>query len=96
MDVSRETAEAAFGPALPLAERYAELLRTDGVTRGLIGPREADRLWSRHLVNSAAAVSAFPRTGRVADVGSGAGLPGIPLALARPALTLILAPVQPE
>jgi 16S rRNA (guanine527-N7)-methyltransferase len=90
VDVSRETAVAAFGPSLPLAERYAELLRTDGVTRGLLGPREADRLWDRHLVNSAAAVSAFPLTGLVADVGSGAGLPGIPLALARPALRLRL------
>jgi 16S rRNA (guanine527-N7)-methyltransferase len=90
VDVSRETAEAAFGPALPLAERYADLLRTDGVTRGLIGPRETDRLWDRHLVNCAAAVGAFPLAGLVADVGSGAGLPGIPLALARPALRLRL------
>jgi 16S rRNA (guanine527-N7)-methyltransferase len=90
VDVSRETAAAAFGPGLVLAERYAELLRTDGVTRGLLGPREADRLWERHLVNSAAAVSAFPLAGLVVDIGSGAGLPGIPLALARPALHLRL------
>jgi 16S rRNA (guanine527-N7)-methyltransferase len=91
MDVSRETAEAIFGSRLPLAEHYAELLRTDGVTRGLIGPRESDRLWERHLVNSAAAGSALPATGGlVADIGSGAGLPGIPLAILRPDLTVRL------
>ena len=90
MDVSRETAAALFGDRLPAAERFAELLATDGVARGLIGPRERPRIWSRHLANSAAVVTAYPPTGLVVDVGSGAGLPGIPLALARPALTVRL------
>ena len=90
MDVSRETAARVFGAELPRAEAYATLLATDGVTRGLLGPREADRLWSRHLVNSAVVVEACPATGLVVDVGSGAGLPGIPMALARPALSMRL------
>src|SRR5689334_24405807 len=90
MDVSRETASQVFGDELPRAEAYAELLATDGVVRGLIGPRETDRLWSRHLLNSAVVAEACPPSGLVVDVGSGAGLPGIPLALARPALTVRL------
>lgn len=90
MDVSRETASRVFGLELPRAEAFAELLATDGVRRGLIGPREADRLWSRHLLNSAVVVAACPESGLVVDVGSGAGLPGIPMALARPGLTVRL------
>lgn len=77
-------AAAVFGERLGAAERYAALLADAGVKRGLIGPREADRLWERHLLNSAA-VGELLRAGEsVVDVGSGAGLPGIPLALARP------------
>jgi 16S rRNA (guanine527-N7)-methyltransferase len=83
-------AEAVFGAALPLAEQYVARLATDGVVRGLIGPREVPRLWERHILNSAAVAEAVPEGARVVDVGSGAGLPGIPLGLARPDVTLTL------
>ena len=79
-----------FGARYPLAERYAALLAGSGVDRGLIGPREADRLWERHLLNSAVLGELVPPGARVLDVGSGAGLPGIPLALARPDLAIVL------
>lgn len=84
-------AAEVFGDALPLAQRYVARLASDGVTRGLIGPREVPRLWIRHILNSAAVAEAVPEGARVVDVGSGAGLPGIPLGLARPdvALTLV-------
>ena len=85
-----EAARTVFGAALPLAERYVARLASDGVTRGLIGPREVARLWERHVLNSAAVAEAVPDGARVVDVGSGAGLPGIPLGLARPDLTLSL------
>ena len=85
-----EAAAAVFGAALPLAEGYVARLATDGVTRGLIGPREVARLWERHVLNSAAVAEAVPAGARVVDVGSGAGLPGIPLGLARPDLTVTL------
>jgi 16S rRNA (guanine527-N7)-methyltransferase len=79
-----------FGDRLEMAGRYVELLATAGVERGLIGPREADRLWQRHVLNSAAVAELIPEGARVADIGSGAGLPGIPLALARPDLRIVL------
>lgn len=80
----------AFGAALPLAERYAEILVTRGVEWGLLGPREAERVWGRHLLNSLAVADEVPASARVVDVGSGAGLPGIPLALIRPDLQVTL------
>jgi 16S rRNA (guanine527-N7)-methyltransferase len=83
-------AQAVFGARYPLAERYAALLAGSGVDRGLIGPREADRLWERHLLNCAVLGELVPEGARVLDVGSGAGLPGIPLALARPDLAVVL------
>ena len=84
------SAERVFGAALPLAERYVARLASDGVVRGLIGPREVSRLWERHVLNSAAVAEAVPEGARVVDVGSGAGLPGIPLGLARADISLTL------
>lgn len=85
-----ESAAAVFGDALPAAMRFVELLTAVGIERGLIGPREADRLWDRHLLNSAVAGEQIPQGARVIDLGSGAGLPGVPLLLARPDLKLTL------
>ena len=75
---------------LPLAERYADLLAGEGVVRGLIGPREAPRLWDRHLLNSAVLGEAIPEGASVCDIGTGAGLPGLVLAIARPDLAVTL------
>lgn len=83
-------AQALFGEQLALARRFADLLVTTGSQRGLLGPREGPRIWERHLLNSAVLAEVLLLNERVADVGSGAGLPGIPLALARPDLHLTL------
>ncbi|WP_369830085.1 16S rRNA (guanine(527)-N(7))-methyltransferase RsmG [Micromonospora sp. WMMB235] len=85
-----EAARALFGDRLDLAAAYAELLATDGVVRGLIGPRETPRLWERHLLNCAVVAERIPEGASVIDVGSGAGLPGLVLAIARPDLTVTL------
>lgn len=85
-----DAADALFGARLEQAQRYAAILAGAGVERGLIGPREVDRLWDRHLFNSAAIAELVDPDTRVADIGSGAGLPGIPLALARPDLSITL------
>jgi 16S rRNA (guanine527-N7)-methyltransferase len=79
-----------FGGALDQARRYAELLATDGVTRGLIGPRETGRLWDRHLLNCAVVAEFLPEQGVLVDIGSGAGLPGVVLAMLRPSLQVVL------
>lgn len=85
-----QAADAVFGDRLPLIHRYAALLAEHGVERGLIGPREVERLWDRHLLNSAVIGEVIEPGTRLVDVGSGAGLPGIPLAIARPDLTVVL------
>jgi 16S rRNA (guanine527-N7)-methyltransferase len=85
-----EAATEIFGPRLAVAQRYAETLATTGVERGLLGPREVDRIWDRHLLNSVAVAELLDRGERVVDIGSGAGLPGIPLAIARPDLDVAL------
>jgi len=94
--VSRETTSAeVFGARLDVARRFADILRTDGIARGLIGPREADRVWERHVLNCAALAPALPDQSSVLDVGSGAGLPGLALAIARPdAAVTLLEPLQ--
>ena len=83
-------ADRVFGDRLPLARRYAELLGTDGTVRGLVGPREAPRMWDRHLLNCAVLAELIPTGAVVVDVGSGAGLPGIVLAVARSDLSITL------
>lgn len=83
-------AERIFGDRLDLAKRYVEHLATSGIERGLIGPREVPRLWSRHVLNCAVVADLIDDGAKVADVGSGAGLPGLCLAIARPDLYLTL------
>jgi 16S rRNA (guanine527-N7)-methyltransferase len=89
-DTELKAAEAIFGERLDLAKRYVEHLATSGTERGLIGPREVPRLWSRHVLNCAVIEREISQGSHVADVGSGAGLPGLCLAIARPDLELTL------
>ncbi|MET7679427.1 16S rRNA (guanine(527)-N(7))-methyltransferase RsmG [Streptomyces sp. NPDC005423] len=85
-----EQAREVFGDRFEDAVRYAELLADAGVQRGLIGPREVPRLWERHLLNCAVLSEVVPEGVTVCDVGSGAGLPGIPLALVREDIKITL------
>lgn len=81
-------AEQMFTDRIDLAQRYANALATDGETLGLLGPLEYPRLWTRHIINSALIAPLL--NGHVGDIGSGAGLPGIPLAIARPDVQITL------
>jgi len=83
-------AEAVFGEHVGIAREYANLLAGPGVERGLLGPREVERLWDRHILNSAAVAELIEPGARVIDIGSGAGLPGLALAIARPDLSVTL------
>lgn len=75
--------------------RFVEILADTGVTHGLIGPREVPRLWERHVLNCAVIEDAFPQGAKLIDVGSGAGLPGVALAIARPDLEIhLVEPMQ--
>ncbi|MBF6334947.1 16S rRNA (guanine(527)-N(7))-methyltransferase RsmG [Nocardia abscessus] len=84
------SAATVFGDRLDLARRYCTALATAGVERGLIGPREVPRLWDRHILNCAVLGELIAEGASVVDIGSGAGLPGIPLAIARPDLRITL------
>ena len=83
-------AQGVFSAALPTAEAFAHLLATEATVRGLIGPREVPRLWERHLLNSAVVTDLVAPGATVCDVGSGAGLPGLVMAIRRPDLTVCL------
>jgi 16S rRNA (guanine527-N7)-methyltransferase len=83
-EVEPPAASAIFGDRIELARGYAAALVRDGDLLGLLGPRELPRLWTRHILNSAVVAELIPEGKTVADIGSGAGLPGIPLAIARP------------
>ncbi|GAA1397595.1 16S rRNA (guanine(527)-N(7))-methyltransferase RsmG [Luteococcus peritonei] len=83
-------AEAVYQDSYKTISKYVDILASKGIDWGLLGPREKDRLWDRHILNSAALAGLIPDGARMVDVGSGAGLPGIPLAILRPDLEIAL------
>lgn len=84
IEVEPAFAAELFGPRIDLARGFTDRLAKDSETYGLLGPRELPRIWSRHVLNSALLAELIPDGAKVVDVGSGAGLPGIPLAIAKP------------
>lgn len=85
-----ESAKAIFGPQIEKARTFAQKLANDSDDLGLLGPRELDKLWTRHILNSAVVAETVRAGDLVADVGSGAGLPGIPMAIALPEAHFVL------
>jgi len=85
-----DTAVGVFGSQIDLARQYAQMLAEDSDELGLLGPRELDKIWSRHILNSAVVAELINAGDKVADVGSGAGLPGIPMAIAKPDASFVL------
>lgn len=90
IEAEPDEASVVFGAHIDRARAFTRALGEHGEERGLIGPLEPARLWSRHILNSAVAAPLFPAAGRVADIGSGAGLPGLVLAIARPDVRWVL------
>jgi 16S rRNA (guanine527-N7)-methyltransferase len=85
-----DSVKAIFGPQIDKARAFAQKLANDSDDLGLLGPRELDKLWSRHILNSAVVAETVKAGDLVADVGSGAGLPGIPMAIALPEANFVL------
>jgi 16S rRNA (guanine527-N7)-methyltransferase len=92
--VTEPLARAPYPESFDRLAQFVELLRTDGVARGLIGPNEGPRLWERHIVNCAVVAECIPPAAKVVDMGTGAGLPGLVVALVRPDLTVSLVDTQ--
>lgn len=92
LEFESEPAQAVevFGDRIEMARNYTRLLAENSQTLGLLGPRELPKIWTRHVLHSALPAELIPSGSKVADVGSGAGLPGIPLAIALPDCEFVL------